>query len=88
MKIHVTQSKREIMMNIGVSVELDDWTSCKNSYIWNPSTCGFGCNKTCTIGEYLDIKHFLCKKRLYGKLVLAYEDEISNAAETSFMDEK
>ena len=28
-------------------------------------------NKACKINEYLDIKKYSCKKRLFGKLVLA-----------------
>ena len=30
-------------------VKLDDWGSCKNVYIWNPSTCD--CNKACKLGN-------------------------------------
>ena len=37
--------------------ELDDWGSCENDYMWNPSTCDSKCNKTCKIDEYLDIKN-------------------------------
>ena len=24
--------------------ELDDWSSCKDDYMWNPSTCDCDCN--------------------------------------------
>ena len=34
------------------SKELDDWGSCKNYYMWNPSTCDCDCNKACKIDEY------------------------------------
>ena len=54
--------------------ELDDWGSCKDDYIWNPSTCYCDCNMACEIAEYLDIKNFSCKRRLFGKLVLACGD--------------
>ena len=37
--------------------ELDDWNSCEDSYIWNPSACYFEYNKTCKIGEYLDSRN-------------------------------
>ena len=33
--------------------ELDDWSSCKSNYMWNPSTCGCKCNKAYKIDEYL-----------------------------------
>ena len=35
--------------------ELDDWSSCKNDYMWNPSRCDYKCNKACKIFEFLDI---------------------------------
>ena len=44
--------------------------------MWNPSTCGFECNKACKIEEYLDIKKSSCEKHLIRKLVLECEDEI------------
>ena len=50
--------------------ERDDWSSCKDDYTLNPSTCDCECNKTCKIGEYLDIVNCSYKKRLVGKLVL------------------
>ena len=63
--------------------ELDDW-----SYMCNPSTCDCECNKACKIGEYLNIKNCPCKKRFFGKLVIACKDEILNTTETSFVDKK
>ena len=33
-------------------MKLDDWGSCKDGYMWNPSTCDFECKKTC---KYLQI---------------------------------
>ena len=44
--------------------------------MWNPSTCGFECNKACKIDEYLDIKKSSCEKHLIGKIVLECEVEI------------
>ena len=41
----------------------------------NPNTCGCECKKACKIDEYVNTKNFSCKKRLFGKLVLVYEDE-------------
>ena len=54
----------------------------------NPSTCYCACNKAWKIDEYLEIKNCFCKKRLFGKLVLACEDEILNTTETSRDDKK
>ena len=36
---------------------LDDWSSCEDDYIQNPSTCGCECNKAFRINEYLDLKN-------------------------------
>ena len=40
--------------------ELDDWDSCEQVYMLNPSACDCKCNKTCKINEYLDTKSFSC----------------------------
>ena len=46
-------------------------------------------NKACKIDEQLDTKkNCFCEKRLIGKLVLEYEDEILNTTETYFMIKK
>ena len=44
--------------------------------------------KACKTDEYLDIKNCPCKKRLFGKLLLACGDEILNTTETSLDDKK
>ena len=31
--------------------ELDDWSSCKDEFMWNPGTCDCECNKTCKTDE-------------------------------------
>ena len=62
--------------------KLDDWDSCKNYCLWNLSTFDVECNNACKTGEYLNINTCLCKKRLFGKLLLAFGDEILNATET------
>ena len=72
MKTHAPQSKNGIMTNFGATVKI--WmivSFCKFDYILNPSRCDCEYNKACKIGEYLDIKNCLCKKRFFGKLVLA-----------------
>ena len=55
-----------------------DWSSCKNDYVWNLSTCDCKCNKACKTDECLDIKNCLCEKRLFGKLVSSYKYEVLN----------
>ena len=45
--------------------------------MWNPITSDFECHKACGIGEYLDIKNWVCKKRIFDKLMLTCEDDIS-----------
>lgn len=68
--------------------ELDNWDSYKDFYTWNPSTCDCKSNKACKNEENLDTKNFSCKKRLFGKLVLARVDEVLNTTDTSFDDQK
>ena len=46
--------------------ELDDWGSCKNDYMWNPSMCDCEYNKACKSDEYLDIKNYSWEKRPVG----------------------
>ena len=68
--------------------KLDDWSSCKNDYMWNSSTYDCECNKSCKIDKYLDTKTCSCEKRLFGKLVSACEDEKLSTTETSLDDKK
>ena len=53
--------------------------------MWNPSMCGCECNKACKSDEYLDTKKCSCKKRLFGKLLLTWEDEIINTTKPHLM---
>ena len=46
---------------------LNDWSSCKDHDMWNPSTCDYECNQACNMDKYLDIKSFSYKKRLIDK---------------------
>ena len=50
--------------------------------------CYRKCNEAFKTDKYLDIKSFSCKKCLFGKLVLACEDEIFNTTETSVDNKK
>ena len=54
----------------------------------NSSTYDCECNKSCKIDKYLDTKTCSCEKRLFGKLVLACEDEKLSINETSLDDKK
>ena len=67
-------------------MSVNDWSSCKNDHIWNPSSCDCEHNKACKIDLYLDIKNYCCEKN--GKLVLECEDEILNTTETLINDNK
>ena len=73
-------------MNVGVSVK--SWSSCKDNYMSNPSTCNRECNKACKIDEYLYIKICSCEKCLIGTLVLECNDKILNKTENSLNDKK
>ena len=66
--------------------ELDDCSSGKDDYVWNPTTCVCECNQAYKIDEYLDIKNCSCGKPLIGKLVIVCEDRILNTTETSPYD--
>ena len=50
--------------------------------------CYRKCSEAFKTDKYLDIKSFSCKKCLFGKLVLACEDEIFNTTETSVDNKK
>ena len=75
MKVYVIQSKNGIMINVCAS------SNTYMSYKWNPSTYHCECNKACKVNKYLSTKFFSFEKRLFSKLVLAYEDKILNATE-------
>ena len=68
--------------------ELEDWSSFKDVYMWNSSTCDCKCNKACKIDEYLDTKNCSRKERLFGKLLSACKDEILNKTKTSVNHKK
>ena len=67
---------------------MDDWSSCKDDHMWNPSTYDCKCNKACKTDEYLDIKNWSCEEHLIGKLVLECKDEILSTTKTSLDDRK
>ena len=51
---------------------------CDKGYAWNPSNFECGCDKSCDIGEYLNVNVFNCKcrKRLIDKLVDECDENI------------
>ena len=49
--------------------ELIDKEICDKGFVWNPSNCECECDKWCDIGQYLDYKNCMYRKRLIDKLV-------------------
>ena len=50
MKIHVIPKKKWRYDEYWYECkESDDWSSCKDDYMWNPSTCDAEGNKSCKI---------------------------------------
>ena len=41
---------------------------CDKGFVWNLSNCESGCNKSCDVGQYLDLKNCRCRKKLVDKL--------------------
>ena len=37
--------------------------------MWNSSTCACECNKYCKVGQYLDYKNCVCRKKLIDDLI-------------------
>ena len=48
---------------------------CDKGFIWDPSNCDCGCDKSCDVGEYLDYKNCKCRNKLVDKL---FEECIKN----------
>ena len=42
---------------------------CDKGYVWNPSTGMCKCDKYCEIGQYLDYKNCVCRKKLIDDLI-------------------
>ena len=49
--------------------ELRDKQRCDKRCVWNPSNCNCKCDKSCSIGEYLDYKNYKCRQKIAGSLV-------------------
>ena len=52
-------------------------------FIWNPSICECKCEKSCDIGQYLDLKNCKCRKKLISQLVEKCVEDI-NGNEMSY----
>ena len=42
---------------------------CDKGYIWNRSTCACECDKLCEVGQYLDYRLCVCRKKLINDLI-------------------
>ena len=42
---------------------------CDKGYMWNPSTCSCECDRYCEIGQYLDYKNCVCRKKIIDNLI-------------------
>ena len=42
---------------------------CDKGYMWNPSTCSCECDKYCEVGQYLDYRECVCRKKLIDDLI-------------------
>ena len=43
--------------------------ACDKGYMWNPSTCACECDKYCEVGQYLDYKNYVLRKKLIDDLI-------------------
>ena len=84
--ISVTNEARCLILKWECKCRWDE--SIRDDHAWNPSTCDCGCNKVFVIDDYLNTKKFSCKKHTFGQLVLACNNEVLNAAQTSHDDKK
>ena len=48
--------------------ELIDRSVCDKEFIWNPSNSESECDKSCDVGEYLNIENYKGRKKIDGKL--------------------
>ena len=62
--------------------ELIDQSACDKGYVWKPSNCECECDKSCSIGEYLDYLSCKCRKKLVDLLV---EECTENINETKLI---
>ena len=53
-----------------------DEGACDKGFIWNPSNCEFGCDKSCDVGEYLDYENCKYWQKLVDELVEEYTETV------------
>ena len=63
--------------------KLIDKGACDKGYVWNPSNCECECDKSCSIGEYLDYSSCKCRKKLIDPLV---DEHTENIDETKLLN--
>ena len=90
MKVYVIQGKNRIVRKVGGSVKNEVIAVLINMIIcWIlVRVINCVCNKSCEIDESLDVKNCSCEKCLFGKLVLACEDEILATTEISLRNRR
>ena len=91
MKMYVNKSKNGIIINVGVGLKNEMIGVLIKLMVWGilvrVIVSAVRHAKLTNIVKLTNIiKNCSCKKRLFGKLALAYEDELLNLTETSFVD--
>ena len=56
-------------MQMQMQEDLVNKMVCDKGYIWNLINCACECDKSCSIGQYLDYKSCVCRNSLVDKLV-------------------
>ena len=56
---------------------------CDKGYMWNPSTCSCECDKYCEIGQYLDYKNCVCRRKMIDDLIEQYTSIVDMEIENS-----
>ena len=68
----ICNDKQELNKNKCVCECKEDLVSklvCHKEYMWNPSTCSCECDKYCEVGQYLDYREYVCRKKLIDDLI-------------------
>ena len=63
------QEWNENKCGYGCKEDLVSKLVCDKGYMWNPSTCSCECDKYCEIGQYLDYKNCICRKKIIDYLI-------------------
>ena len=51
--------------------------SCDKGYTWNPTTCECQCDMWFKSGQYLDHKYYVCKNKLFGRVIEEFSSVIN-----------